>query len=168
MTIILGIDPGSRKTGYGVIRSEANAITYLDCGVINLGAGELSGRLLTIFEALNEVITLHRPNEAAIESVFMQINVRSALVLGHARGAAMLTCANHGLSVEEYAPKAIKQAVVGTGAAKKAQIQLMMRHLLKLSHSPKEDAADALAIAICHAHSKRHQAILNQVKEKEE
>jgi crossover junction endodeoxyribonuclease RuvC len=155
MTIILGIDPGSRVTGFGLVhfKYESRVPQYIASGCIRTTlAPTLSERLGMIFEGINEIITQYHPHIVAIEKVFLKHNVLSALKLGHARGAAMTACAMHGLEVIEYAPRAIKKAVVGYGAAEKAQVQKMIVELLSLNHAPATDAADALAIAICHGH----------------
>ncbi len=154
MSIILGIDPGSRITGYGVIRSVQQKLEYLDSGCIRMPDGELSERLLKIFNGICELMERYQPSEVAIEQVFMHQNPSSALKLGHARGVAMVACASHRIAVHEYAPREIKQAVAGYGAAEKAQVKHMVVQLLNLSGSPQNDAADALAIAICHSYRK--------------
>ncbi|WP_411360604.1 crossover junction endodeoxyribonuclease RuvC [Pseudidiomarina sp. YC-516-91] len=164
MTVILGIDPGSRLTGYGVIRQSGNQLTYLASGCIN-AAGTvakplvLAEKLKVIHDGVSELIAQFQPDEFAIEQVFMARNPDSALKLGQARGAAIVAAAQAGLPVAEYAARLVKQAVVGTGAADKSQIQHMVVAMLKLSHRPQADAADALAVAMCHAHH-RQQAIL--------
>lgn len=151
MTVILGIDPGSRKTGFGVVRSERGHASYLTSGIIRLPVDEpLGPRLAVLFKAINQIIDEFQPNELAIEQVFMARSADSALKLGQARGAAMVACVHRGLSVHEYAARQIKQAVVGTGAASKEQVQHMVKVLLRLPAAPKEDAADALATALCH------------------
>lgn len=159
MTVILGIDPGSRVTGFGVVhvKNMSNQISYLASGCIRTTAAEtLTERLGLIYQGIEEVINLYRPEEVAIEQVFLRENVMSALKLGHARGAAMVACSVHSLRVAEYAPRVIKQAVVGFGGAEKNQVQKMVVELLKLNQSPASDAADALAVAICHAN---HEAL---------
>ncbi|MBA4697228.1 MAG: crossover junction endodeoxyribonuclease RuvC [Legionella sp.] len=148
--IILGIDPGSRITGFGIITQAKNAFRYLSSGCIRTQANTLSERLLEIFDGLGQIITQYRPTEVAIEAVFMHQNPNSALKLGHARGAAMLAVARHDLTISEYAPRAVKQAVVGNGAAGKDQVKHMVMQLLMLRKAPQTDAADALAIAMCH------------------
>ncbi len=149
---ILGIDPGSRATGYGVITKEENRLGYVTCGVIRLGDKyEFNDRLKVIFDGLCEVIESHKPNVAAVEDVFVAANPRTALKLGHARGAAVLAALQNGLRVHDYTPRMVKQAVVGYGNADKQQVQQMVRVLLQLSKSPGADAADALAVAMCHA-----------------
>jgi crossover junction endodeoxyribonuclease RuvC len=153
MTIILGIDPGSRITGFGVIHlnTQTRALRYLACGCIRtLEKETLSERLGLIFKGLQDIIQTYKPNVAAIEQVFLKQNVLSALKLGHARGAAMTACAVFDLNVAEYSPRAVKQAVVGYGGAEKVQVQAMIMDLLKLNHKPSADASDALAVAVCH------------------
>lgn len=155
MTLILGIDPGSRKTGFGVIRCDGNRHRYVTSGVIRLPTGELPERLGVIFESINTIISEHQPVEVAVEEVFMAKSAGSALKLGQARGAAVTACVSRGLAVSEYTARQIKQAVVGTGAANKEQVQHMVMTLLKLPAAPQEDAADALAAALCHAHTRQ-------------
>jgi len=152
MAVILGIDPGSRVTGYGVIKAIKRELHYIDSGCIRTGEGHLSDRLLKIFNGICELMEQHHPDEVAIEQVFIHQNPSSALKLGHARGVAMVACASHRLDVSEYSPRAIKQAVAGYGGAEKTQVSLMVEQLLRLSASPQSDAADALAVAICHSH----------------
>ncbi|MDR9423944.1 MAG: crossover junction endodeoxyribonuclease RuvC [Marinobacter sp.] len=152
MAIILGVDPGSRITGYGIIRVEGRTTEYIDSGCIRVGEKPWAERLQTIFHSLALLIGEYRPEEFAIEQVFMARNPDSALKLGQARGAAIVSAANSGLPVHEYSARQVKQAVVGTGSADKAQVQHMVQALLKLSRKPQADAADALAIALCHAH----------------
>lgn len=155
MTLILGIDPGSRITGYGVIRMERQRATHVAHGCIEVGELPFADRLCRIFDALGDVLQAHQPAEAAVEKVFMNRNVESALKLGQARGAALVAVAKAGLAVFEYAPNEIKQAIVGRGHADKGQVQHMVRTLLALSESPRTDAADALAIALCHGHTRQ-------------
>ncbi len=152
MAIILGVDPGSRITGYGIIRCEGRHTEYLDSGCIRVGEKVMAERLQTIFHSLATLIGEYRPDEFAIEQVFMARNPDSALKLGQARGAAIVSAANSGLAVHEYSARQVKQAVVGKGGADKAQVQHMVQAILGLSRKPQEDAADALAIALCHAH----------------
>lgn len=154
MTIILGIDPGSQRTGFGLISAEGGRHHYVTSGVIRLPKGPLPERLNIIFRSLNTIIDEYRPSEAAVEEVFMAKSAGSALKLGQARGAAVVACVGADLAVAEYTARQIKKAVVGTGAASKEQIQHMVKVLLKLPASPQEDAADALAAAICHAHAR--------------
>lgn len=149
---ILGIDPGSRTTGYGIIDKRGSSIGFVACGTIRTAdSGNISERLLEIYEGLQKIISLHVPDVAAVEDVFMAHNPRSALKLGHARGAAVLAVMKSGLRVHDYPPRMVKQAVAGYGQADKTQVQHMVRALLDLSSSPSSDAADALAVAICHA-----------------
>lgn len=151
MTIILGIDPGSLHTGFGIIQKEKNNLTHIAHGTIHAKGRDVPLRLHHIYRELCDMIALHRPDEAAIEEVFMQINIQSALKLGQARGAALIALAQYGLIIAEYSPREIKKTATGFGAASKEQIQFMVRAQLKLTHAPQADAADALAIAICHA-----------------
>lgn len=162
MTIIIGIDPGSRITGYGVVRVEKNKSVYLTSGSVKVQDDNLAQRLQKIFLALQEVIRVYQPAEAAIEQVFMHQNPGAALKLGQARGAAIVAAAATGISVAEYSARQIKQSVVGYGAAKKEQVQHMVRALLNLSGMPEFDAADALAVALCHVHSRSSIVSLQQ------
>lgn len=149
---ILGIDPGSRITGYGIVDVDGSRLRLVECGVVELSGNDFAARLKRIFDALGEVIGQHAPAEFAIEKVFVHRNVTSALKLGQARGAALLAAATREINVFEYSPNEIKQAVTGRGHANKEQIQHMIRVLLGLREAPAQDAADALAVAICHAH----------------
>lgn len=151
--LILGIDPGSRITGYGLVRRQGARLSYVTCGVIRPDVKmAFADRLLLIYEGICQVIEKHEPDQMAIEDLFMASNPRSALKLGHARGVLLLAGKTHGLPISEYTPRTVKQTVVGYGQAEKGQIQHVVRVLLKLSGTPSEDAADALAVAICHAH----------------
>lgn len=150
---ILGIDPGSRVTGYGVIDSDGRSSRHIASGCVRLGADELPARLGRIFEEVGMLVREHVPEVLAVEQVFVARNAASALTLGHARGAAITACVQAGLDVFEYTPRAIKLAVVGSGAADKTQVQHMIRMLLGLGSAPASDAADALAVALCHAHT---------------
>ena len=152
MTIILGIDPGSRVTGYGIIRERNQTLEYIDSGCIRTADGELSQRLLEIFNGICQLMDTFSPTEVAIEEVFMHENPSSALKLGHARGVAMVACASHRVKVSEYSAREVKLSLVGYGAAKKEQVKHMVVSLLMLNSSPQSDAADALGIAICHSH----------------
>lgn len=154
MVRILGIDPGSRLTGVGIVDAEEQKVSYVHHYTIRCGEGDFPLRLRTIFEQLNDLIIQYRPNEMAIENVFMAKNAGAALKLGQARGAAICATVFNDIAVHEYAPKAIKQAVVGKGGADKAQVQYMVRLLLNLPEPPQVDAADGLAVAICHANSR--------------
>lgn len=152
MTRVLGIDPGSRLTGYGVLDAPGRGYTWIDSGVIRTGAAAFPERLRVIFTDLAALIDHYRPEVMAVEQVFVQKNAGSALKLGHARGAALCAGVTRGLAVAEYSPRAVKQALVGTGAADKGQVAHMVRHLLGLHSALAEDAADALAVALCHVH----------------
>lgn len=154
MALILGIDPGSRITGFGIVEERDGGLVYVTSGCIRLGGGPFPGRLKQIFDSLSELIAKYQPQELSIEQVFMARNPDSALKLGQARGAAIVAAVHAGLEVHEYTARQVKQSVVGTGAADKAQVQHMVTQLLGLSGTPQEDAADALANAMCHAHSK--------------
>ena len=154
MTILLGIDPGSRHTGYGVIEQVGNRSRALAFGTISTSGAEMAPRLGTIFAGLCEVMSAHRPEEVSIEKVFMARNQDSALKLGQARGAALTAVVQSGVPVFEYSARQVKQAVVGRGGAEKVQVAEMVKHLLGLEKRPQEDAADALAIALCHAHTR--------------
>jgi len=154
MTRILGIDPGSRVTGYGIIELQGRESRYVASGCVRMGQDEFPERLRAIFDGLSRLVAEYRPNEVAIEKVFVQRNVDSALKLGQARGAALCAVMNQALPVAEYAPTQIKQALVGRGGATKEQVQHMVRTLLQLSATPPADAADALACALCHGHTR--------------
>lgn len=153
MALILGIDPGSRVTGYGVISSVAGKSEYVASGCIRIAGDHLPDRLQQIYEGVTEVIRIYTPQEMAIEQVFMAKNADSALKLGQARGAAIVAGVSQNLPVAEYAARTIKQAVVGKGGADKTQVQHMVCSILRLPGTPQADAADALAIAICHANT---------------
>lgn len=153
MAVILGIDPGSRITGFGVIKEHNRKIEYVDSGCIRTSPEhELSDKLLQIYNGICQLMDCYCPSEVAIEQVFMHQNPSSALKLGHARGVAMVAAASHRVKVSEYSPREIKQTVVGYGGAEKTQVSHMVVQLLSLTSSPQADAADALAIAICHSH----------------
>lgn len=156
MAVILGVDPGSLKTGFGVIDSRAGRNRYVASGVIRIAPLTLPERLKTIFDAISEIIDEYRPEQVAVEQVFMAKSAGSALKLGQARGAAIVAAVNRSLPVAEYEARKVKQSVVGNGAADKHQMQHMVKQLLKLSAVPQEDAADALGVALCHAHSQQH------------
>jgi crossover junction endodeoxyribonuclease RuvC len=150
---ILGLDPGSRRTGFGCIDSRGGTLTVIAHGCLNVAAAAPMARLRLIFEGLRALMSEHAPVEVAIERVFVSRNVDSALKLGQARGAA-LCAVPAGVPVFEYAPRAIKLAVVGSGAAEKFQVAHMIKALLALGERPGADAADALAVAVCHAHTR--------------
>ena len=153
---VLGIDCGTEYTGYGVVKMHDDGkLQCLDCGAIKLSPRDsMSARLATIFNRLSALIAEHQPNQVAIEDIFYALNVKSALKLGQVRGVAMLAASSVGLAVVEYSPLSIKSAVVGYGKAEKVQVQHMVTRLLNLTEVPEPaDAADALAIAICHLHT---------------
>ena len=149
---IIGVDPGSRSTGYGVVDTDGTRLVHVASGFVRTGEGGWSDRLRRIFEDLGAIIDTHIPGEFVIEKVFVHRNVSSALKLGQARGAAILAGATRALPVYEYSPNEVKQAVTGRGHATKEQIQHMTRVLLALREPSQADEADALAVAICHAH----------------
>jgi len=151
-TRILGIDPGLQVTGFGILDKAGQKLGYVTSGCIRTPDGELPGRLRAILESLSRVIGEYRPQQVAVEEVFVNVNPRSTLLLGQARGAAICACVTHGLPVAEYTALQVKQAVVGNGHARKEQVQEMVKRLLHLPGPPSADAADALACAICHAH----------------
>lgn len=153
---IIGIDPGLRNCGWGIIESSGNRLKYVACGVVKPPVNnELALRLKFLFEGLSTLIAEHSPDEAAVEETFVNQGARSALQLGQARGIALMTPASLGLEVGEYAANLVKKSVVGSGHADKNQIQLMVKTLLPTAEFSSADAADALAIAICHAHHRR-------------
>ena len=156
--LVIGIDPGTATTGYGLVRQLADgSLSLVDYGVVLTPSTlEMSKRLLSLHQQLTEIILLHHPQSGAVEKLFFQRNVTTAISVGQARGVAMLALAEAGVDVAEYSPLEVKQAVVGYGGAEKQQIQVMVRALLGLKEIPSpDDAADALAIAICHLHSAR-------------
>ena len=153
---ILGIDPGLRTTGFGVIEAEGSRLAYVASGTIRTDAlpnGDLPGRLKVLFEGVREVVARYAPQCAAVEIVFVNVNPQSTLLLGQARGAALAALVASGLPVSEYTALQMKKAVVGHGQARKEQVQEMVRRLLDLPGLPGKDAADALGLAICHAHA---------------
>ncbi len=155
MALILGIDPGSIKTGFGIIEHQGSRSTYVTSGIIRLAKVSLPERLRIIYDNVTEIVEEFNPQELAIEEVFLARDAKAAIKLGQARGTAIVACVNLSMPVYEYAAKSIKQAVVGTGSASKEQIQHMVKRLLQLPAAPKEDAADALATALCHAHTQQ-------------
>ena len=160
MIRILGLDPGLRRTGWGVVSCEGSRLSHVAHGVIAPDDKlALSERLRCLFVAVSEVVAAYAPDEAAIEETFVTANGSSTLKLGHARAAVMLAPAHAGLSVSEYAAKVVKKAVVGTGAADKTQVAFMVRRLLPTAGDPTADAADALAVAIAHAHARRFRSL---------
>ncbi|MEO8114339.1 MAG: crossover junction endodeoxyribonuclease RuvC [Phenylobacterium sp.] len=153
---ILGLDPGLRRTGWGVVAVDGARLIHVAHGVIVPDASaDFAERLLTLFEAITAVIVLHTPDEAAVEETFMANNAATALKLGHARAMALVAPARAGLTVAEYAAKVVKKSVVGTGGADKVQVGFMIRRLLPTAGDTTEDSADALAVAIAHAHARR-------------
>lgn len=155
MTLILGIDPGSRITGYGVVQDTGRGFTYIASGCIRTQEGALPARLQQIYQGIKSVIQEYQPVTMGIEQVFMARNADSALKLGQARGAAIVAGVEQALEVCEYTAKQVKQALVGGGGANKQQVQMMVMHLLQLVQKPQIDASDALAVAICHAHHRQ-------------
>src|SRR5260221_14153114 len=149
---ILGIDPGLRVTGFGVIEIDGASLTYIASGCVKSGNADLSDRLKTILAGLREIIGEHRPQQVALEKVFVNVNPASTLALGQARGTAICAAVDAGLPVAEYTALQVKQAVVGNGHAKKEQGQEMVKRLLGPAGAPSADAADAPPCAICHAH----------------
>ena len=164
---ILGIDPGSRICGWGIIEEtrEARNLRHIDCGIVTTKSSvDFPTRLGTIFDGIEKVIEEYRPDQACIENVFYQKNARSALILGQARGAAIVACHKSGLKVFEYSPAQIKQAVCGYGRAEKQQVARMVMAILGLPEIAQADASDALACAICHSSSYRFAAAIKQAK----
>jgi crossover junction endodeoxyribonuclease RuvC len=160
---VLGIDPGSQRTGFGVVDATGARLSYVASGVIRTTQGEFAARLCEIFRCMQSIVAQYQPHEIAIEKVFVNRNPDSALKLGQARGAAICGTAESNADVFEYATRQIKQAVVGTGSAEKGQVQLMMRSILKLEGPVPADAADALAAAVCHALRGRVRASLLRI-----
>ena len=155
MRRILGIDPGSRLTGYGIIDVDGDRAVAATFGVIKTGKAEFPQRLGVIFGAIRDLVDEYRPDEVAVENVFVSKNAASALKLGQARGAAICAALSRELPVSEYSPRSVKQAIVGRGGADKVQVQHMVSVLLRLAEIPAEDAADALAVALCHQHTQQ-------------
>lgn len=152
MTIILGIDPGSIATGYGLIETNGNHHRCLDYGVIRVVKTSLGQQLYEIYSDLNKILAQKLPHEVAIEEVFVKTNVNSALKLGQARGAIITAIASHNLPIYEYSTRQVKKSITGYGGAEKHQMQHMVKILLNLTKVPPQDAADALSLALCHAH----------------
>jgi len=151
---VLGIDPGSRITGYGIVDQTGNRLVHVDNGAIFTdSAADFPGRLKRIFDGLSEIILQYHPDEVAVENIFFSTNVQSALKLGQARGAAIVAAVNANLPVAEYSALQVKQAVVGQGRAEKGQVQKMLKSLLGLPEIAQADASDALAVAVCHINS---------------
>jgi crossover junction endodeoxyribonuclease RuvC len=163
--LAIGIDPGTAITGYGLVRELADgSLEMVDYGVIQTSARQaMPDRLVLLYQELKQIILLHEPQSGAVEKLFFARNVRTALSVGQARGIALLALAESGVSIAEYSPNEIKQAVAGYGGAEKMQVQMMVQALLDLEQIPQpDDAADALAVAICHLHSARMRALEDQ------
>ncbi|MRI35322.1 crossover junction endodeoxyribonuclease RuvC [Endozoicomonas sp. OPT23] len=154
MAILMGIDPGSRITGYGLIEEVGNKLHYVASGCIRIKDAPLPEKLHQIYEGINTIIEHYSPQSVGIEQVFMSRNADSALKLGQARAAAIVAAVNQGVEVSEYSARQVKQAVVGKGSADKTQVQHMVKSILNLSDTPQADAADALAVALCHSHTR--------------
>ena len=166
MIRILGIDPGSRFTGFGVIESDGKKSSYITSGFIRITGETWAERLGVIFEGVTELVRTHQPQEMSIEKVFMHRNADSALKLGQARGAAICAVITNDVHVHEYTPAEIKQSVVGKGNANKEQVQHMVRVLLNLPGNPQEDAADALAAALCHGNTRHTLNLMADLSER--
>ena len=164
---ILGIDPGSRSTGYGIIDSGPGRLSHVASGCIAARGDRLGDRLRRIFDALSEIVAEHRPEEVAAETVFVHRNADSALKLGQARGAALLAGLTQGIPLFEYSPNQVKQAVTGRGHAGKEQVQHMVKVLLGVTRTPPRDASDALAVAICHGHIRETAARMHRAARRE-
>ena len=163
---IIGLDPGLRHTGWGIIRADGNRLSFVAAGTVDPApAMPMAARLAVLADGLRGIIAAHRPDEAAVEETFVNGNARAALKLGQARGMALLTPAEAGLPVSEYAANLIKKSVTGYGHADKQQVQAMMRILLPgIGEAPAADAADALAIAVCHAHHRQAVELLSRIR----
>ncbi|MFN2244429.1 MAG: crossover junction endodeoxyribonuclease RuvC [Anaerolineae bacterium] len=164
--LVLGIDPGTAITGFGLVREEEEGLALVAYGVITTAANQpLPERLQLIYQGLAQVTRQHQPQQAAVEELFFSRNARTALSVGHARGVALLALADAGLPIYEYKPLEIKQAITGYGGADKGQVQEMVRLLLNLDHVPQpDDAADAVAVAVCHIHSARMKALIEDAR----
>ena len=160
MARILGIDPGSRVTGYGIVDEHAGAMVLVTCGCITMDAEHFPDRLKRIYQGIHQLVLEHGPDELAVEQVFMHKNADSALKLGQARGAAICAAMAQDLPVYEYSAKQVKQALVGKGGADKEQVAHMVKFLLKIQENMRLDASDALGVALCHAH---HQQTLRRM-----
>ncbi len=164
MIRVLGLDPGLRRTGWGIVEADGNSLRYRACGTVEVAAeGDLALRLQRLYDALAATIREFRPREAAVEETVVNRNAGSSLKLGHARGVVLLAAAHGGLAVHEYGAKTVKRAVTGTGSADKRQVASMVRMLLPGCGNPGTDAADALAVAICHLHHRAGRALLAAV-----
>ncbi len=160
---VIGIDPGTATTGFGVVEEEpSGAIKVIAFGVITTQSDcPVENRLQTIFTELSSILAVHQPDTGAVEKLFFQKNVTNAIAVGQARGVVLLALANAGVSISEYTPNEVKQSVSGYGAADKKQVQVMVQTLLNLEHMPKpDDAADALAVAICHLHASGYKRLI--------
>jgi crossover junction endodeoxyribonuclease RuvC len=166
LAIVLGIDPGSRVTGYGLVAAEPSGVKHIDNGCIVLGDGLVEGRLAILFDKLTDLIDRHSPSIMAIEKVFLGKNAQSALKLGQARGTALTLAGINNMTVFEYSATQVKKALVGRGHADKKQIQHMVKMLLGLTEIPASDAADALAVSICHAHTSAFELTMTALSEK--
>jgi crossover junction endodeoxyribonuclease RuvC len=162
--LVLGVDPGTAITGFGLVREEEDGLALVDCGVLTTASDQgLAARLQAIYHGLARVIGQYRPDAAAVEELFFSRNARTALAVGHARGVVLLALADAGLAVCEYKPSQVKQAIAGYGGADKGQVQEMVRLLLNLDDVPRpDDAADAVAVAVCHIHSARMAGLIAQ------
>ena len=162
--LVLGIDPGTAITGYGLVREDEEGLALIECGVITTPADQpLSQRLQAIYRGLAAIMGRHRPDQAAVEELFFSRNARTALSVGQARGVVLLAAADAGLPLHEYKPLEVKQAIAGYGGADKRQVQEMVRMLLHLEQVPEpDDAADAVAVAVCHIHSARMRALIGE------
>ncbi len=160
--LVLGIDPGTAITGFGLVRETEEGLVLVDCGVITTSAGQpLPARLQAVYHGLAELARRHQPDAAAVEELFFSRNARTALSVGHARGVILLALAEAGVPIFEYKPLQVKQAIAGYGAADKHQVQQMVTMLLNLDAVPQpDDAADAVAVAVCHIHSAAMAALL--------
>jgi crossover junction endodeoxyribonuclease RuvC len=157
---ILGIDPGLRRTGWGMVDTDGNRLIYVACGSLKTGERlGLGQRLLAIHDGLTRIVAEFRPDEAAVEATFVNVNGAATLKLGQARGIAMLVPAKAGIAIAEYAPNLVKKTIVGAGHGEKTQIRMMIGVLLPKAEPQSDDAADALAIAVCHAHHRRSAAL---------
>ncbi|MCX7116033.1 MAG: crossover junction endodeoxyribonuclease RuvC [Gammaproteobacteria bacterium] len=168
MTKIMGIDPGSRITGYGLVDDVRGKLQYIDSGCIRTTTDTFSKRLLQIFDGVCELMQHHTPDEVVIEQIFTHQNPATALKLGQARGAALVAAASFRVEIAEYTPRQVKLAVVGYGAAEKEQVKQMVMRLLGLQTAPQTDASDALALAICHSHQRRFKQLVQTGLNKEQ
>lgn len=164
MVTILGIDPGSVVTGYGVVQEHSGNISYVASGCLKLKNDELSNKLQNIYKGISRIVEIYNVQEVAVEAVFIHLNANAALKLGQARGAAIVGASSGNCSIFEYTAKQVKQSVVGYGGAQKLQIQHMVMQMLNLSGKIQEDSADALAVAICHANNLKSRGVLGEYK----